>query len=309
MSKVYSICNQKGGVGKTTTAVNIAAFMATFGHKVLLVDLDPQGNATSGIGLGRQDFESTVYDCLIEQSPVMGALIESKVKNLFVLPANTDLAGAEIELVGAMAREYKLRDMLRPALEEFDYIFIDTPPSLSLLTINALAATDEVIIPIQTEYFALEGLSQLLKTIDLVKSNLHQTLKLGGIILTMFDARLILNNEVAEEVREHFPALVYKTAVPRNVRLSEAPSHGMPILFYDPTSTGSLAYENLTKEIVERNSKKDEASAEEIYEETAKTEEVALENEPVEQQAVSDETVFIPEVNNDFHSAERSVSI
>ena len=292
MSKIYSICNQKGGVGKTTTAVNVAAFIATAGNRVLLLDLDPQGNATSGVGFAKQEFENTIYDVLIDSLPVSSAVVETKVDGLFLLPANTDLAGAGIELVGIMAREFKLREALRAAREDYDYIIIDTPPSLSLLTINALAATDEVLIPIQTEYFALEGLSQLLKTVDLVRVNLHPELKLGGIILTMFDSRLILNNEVAEEVREHFADILFKTSIPRNVRLSEAPSHGMPILFYDPTSTGSVAYENLAGEIITRNTPKQEEAAPEIDEE--------IELPSAE---------FIPEQHQDYSHSERSASI
>lgn len=261
MAKVYSVCNQKGGVGKTTTAVNIAAFLATFAGKTLLVDLDPQGNATSASGIPKDQVDSSVYDVLTDNVPAVSIVKETRIKGLHVLPSNTSLAGAEVELVSEIAREYKLKEALREARDVYDYIIIDTPPSLSLLTINALAATDEVLIPIQCEYFALEGLSQLLKTIDLVRVNLHPELKIGGIIFTMYDSRLILNNEVLEEVKEHFPNLVFENTIPRNVRLSEAPSHGMPILFYDPTSTGSLSYEKLTRELIERNKIKEHAES------------------------------------------------
>ncbi len=248
-----SICNQKGGVGKTTTAVNLAAFLAVLGKNTLLVDIDPQGNATSAVGAEKSTITTSVYDVLVDNAPLSSAIMETAMKNLFLLPANTALAGAEIELVGEMAREYRLRDALKKVKDNYDFILIDTPPSLSLLTLNSLVAADEVLIPIQCEYLALEGLSQLLKTIDLVRKNLHQELKIGGIVLTMYDQRLILNNEVVEEVREHFPNLVYKTLIPRSVRLGEAPSHGMPILYYDPTSTGSKGYEEMAKELLERS--------------------------------------------------------
>jgi chromosome partitioning protein len=256
MAKIYAICNQKGGVGKTTTAINIAAFLASYGHPTLVVDLDPQGNATSALGISRDQVETSIYDVLIDGQLASAAIKKTSVNDLYILPATAALAGAEIELVSEMAREFKLRDVLWPIKDHYAYIIIDTPPSLSLLTINALSAADEVIVPIQCEYFALEGLSQMLKTIDLIKTNLHPPLKLGGIIMTMYDCRLILNNEVLEEVKEHFSDLVFNTAIPRNVRLSEAPSHGMAIFFYDPTSTGSIAYDNLTKEILSKDSKK-----------------------------------------------------
>ena len=250
MAKIYSICNQKGGVGKTTTAVNLAAFMAIKGCKVLLVDLDPQGNATSASGIQKDSIETSIYDLLIEGAEPADAVKPTKTKGLFVLPANTDLAGAEIELVSEMAREYKLKEVLRKISDDYDYIIIDTPPSLSLLTINALSSCDEVIIPIQCEYLALEGLSQLMKTIELVKANLHPEMKVAGILLTMFDGRLILNNDVVEEVRNHFPDQVFSAVIPRNVRLGESPSFGMPILFYDPTSAGSVAYESFADELL-----------------------------------------------------------
>ncbi len=252
MAKVFSVCNQKGGVGKTTTSVNLSAFLASQGKKVLLIDMDPQGNATSAAGLQKDNTSPSIYEVLIDGESIENALKETKTPNLFVLPSNTSLAGAEIELVGEMAREFRLRDRIKSVAELFDFIIIDTPPSLSLLTINALAATDMVIIPIQCEYFALEGLSQLLKTIDMVKGNLHPELKIAGILLTMYDSRLILNNEVVADIREHFPELVFETLVPRNVRLSEAPSFGMPILYYDATSSGSVAYENFSKELLAR---------------------------------------------------------
>lgn len=257
MAKIYSVCNQKGGVGKTTTAVNIAAFLSANAGRTLLIDLDPQGNATSASGIAKEQVDVSIYEVLADNVPAASIVKETRIPGLHVLPANTSLAGAEVELVSEIAREFKLREALREVRELYDYIIIDTPPSLSLLTINALAATDEVLIPIQCEYFALEGLSQLLKTIDLVRVNLHPELKIGGIIFTMYDSRLILNNEVLEEVKEHFPNLVFENTIPRNVRLSEAPSHGMPILFYDPTSTGSLAYEKLTNELIAREKERE----------------------------------------------------
>ena len=262
MARIYSVCNQKGGVGKTTTAVNIAAFLAALGKRTLVVDLDSQSNATSALGISKDKVTQSVYNVMVEGVHPASVIMKTAHSDLFVIPSNASLAGAEVELVSEMAREFKLREALRLISDEYDFIIIDTPPSLSVLTINALSATDEVIIPIQCEYFALEGLSQLLKTIDLVRVNLHPDLKIGGIVFTMYDARLILNNEVLEEVKDHFPDLVFNATIPRNVRLGEAPSHGMPILYYDATSSGAIAYENVTKEIIERDLRQNPDKAE-----------------------------------------------
>ena len=263
------VFNQKGGVGKSTTSVNVAATLADEGQRVLLVDLDPQANATSGLGLSGEKFENTMYDVLIEGIEMSSTIVKTKMENLDLAPSIGDLAGADIELVGEMAREFKLREALKKIKGMYDFVIIDTPPSLSLLTVNALSASDEVIIPIQTEYYALEGLSQLVKTIDLIRTNLNKKLKIGGIILTMYDSRLVLSHQVKDEVEEHFGEVVFKTAVPRNVRLSEAPSHGMPILYYDPTSSGSVAYEALAGEIIEKNEIKEDHSQMKLTEEAA----------------------------------------
>jgi chromosome partitioning protein len=249
LSTIYAVVNQKGGVGKTTTAVNLAAYMALSGGKILLVDLDPQGNATSGLGVNRNDAMLSTYDVLLDGKPIKEAVHPTQIPNLSLLPATLDLAGADLELMSKIARESFLKQALAPARAEFDLILIDAPPSLGLLTLNALVAADAVLIPMQTEYYALEGISQLLKTIDLVKKHLNPGLTIGKVILTMFDNRTRLANQVVEDVKNYFRDKVSPTIVPRNVRLSEAPSHGKPVALYDPRSRGAKAYQEIAKEI------------------------------------------------------------
>jgi chromosome partitioning protein len=247
--RVIAVANQKGGVGKTTTAVNLGAALAELGYRVLVVDLDPQGNATTGLGINSRNVESSVYDVLMNGGPIEDAIEPTAVRNLFVVPATIDLAGAEIELVPAFSRELKLRRALEDATDDFDFTLIDCPPSLGLLTVNGLAAATEVLVPIQCEYYALEGLGQLLKNVSLVQTNLNPRLELSAIVLTMYDARTRLAEQVAREVRDHFGDTVCRTIVPRTVRLSEAPSFGQPVIVFDSSSRGALAYRELAKEV------------------------------------------------------------
>lgn len=246
---ILAIANQKGGVGKTTTAVNLGASLAELGHRVLVVDLDPQGNATTGLGINPRNLESSIYDVVMNDVRVEDCVEPTSLKNLFVVPATIDLAGAEIELVPAFSRELKLRRALEEVRDDYDFVLIDCPPSLGLLTVNGLAAADAVVVPIQCEYYALEGLGQLLRNVALVRTNLNPTLDVRGIVLTMYDARTKLADQVEQEVREHFGAKVYRAVVPRTVRLSEAPSFGQPIIVFDPTSRGAIAYRELAKEV------------------------------------------------------------
>lgn len=251
MARTIAIANQKGGVGKTTTAVNLAACLADLGKKVLAVDIDPQGNATSGLGFDRKKVSGSIYDILINNTPAEMAVHSTRVEGLSLIPATIDLAGAEIELVPAISRETKLRRALEPIRDQYDFILIDCPPSLGLLTINALTAADSLLIPIQCEYYALEGLSQLMNTFKLVQNHLNPSLTIEGVLLTMFDGRTNLAIQVVEEVKRFFKGKVYRTIVTRNVRLSEAPSHGLPISLYDPKSRGAEAYGELAKEVIE----------------------------------------------------------
>lgn len=250
MGKIIAIANQKGGVGKTTSAVNLGAGLATLGKKVLLIDIDPQGNTTSGIGINKADVHYCIYDVLINEVHPKEAILPTNIEGLFVLPATIQLAGAEIELVPTISREIRLKKALQLVKDEYDYLLIDCPPSLGILTINSLTAADSVIIPIQCEYYALEGLSQLLNTIRLVQKHLNKNLIIEGVLLTMLDARTNLGFQVIEEVKKYFQDKVYSTIIPRNIRLSEAPSHGQSIISYDPKSRGAEVYLDLAKEVI-----------------------------------------------------------
>ena len=252
MGKVISVANQKGGVGKTTTTVNLGTILAKKGKKVLLIDADPQGNATSGLGV-ENDVEISTYDILVNDSTIQDAIQDTIIKNLKVCPSNMNLAGAEVELVSMMSREQRLKEKLEEEKNNFDYILIDCPPSLGLITLNAFTASDSVLIPVQCEYFALEGLGQLLNTINLVKKHLNKNIQIEGALLTMYDIRTNLSNQVVKEVKKYFEDKVYKTVIPRNVRLSEAPSYGMPITEYDPRSKGAKSYQKFAKEFLKIN--------------------------------------------------------
>ncbi len=249
LPRVLAVANQKGGVGKTTTTVNLGACLADIGYRTLVVDLDPQGNTTTGLGIDNRALASSMYDVIMRESPMEDCIEPAAVKGLFVAPASLELAGAEIELVPAFSRELRLRRAIEAVLDQFDFVLIDCPPSLGLLTVNGLAAASEVLVPIQCEYYALEGLGQLLRNVDLVRRSLNPTLEVTTIICVMYDARTKLADQVVAEVREHFGDKVCRTVVPRNVRLSEAPSFGQPIIVFDPLSRGAVAYKELAKEV------------------------------------------------------------
>lgn len=258
MGKIIAVANQKGGVGKTTTSVNLSSLLAKKGKKVVLLDADPQGNATSGLGVDK-NVEKSLYDVLVNEEPVENTLQDTIEKKLKICPSNVNLAGAEVELVSQMSREHRLKEQLDQIKDKYDYIFIDCPPSLGLITLNSFTAADSVLIPVQCEYYALEGLGQLINTINLVKKHLNKSLEIEGAVLTMYDIRTNLSNQVVKEVKKYFDDKVYKTVIPRNVRLSEAPSFGMPITTYDPKSKGARSYEKLAKEFLKAEDAKEKA--------------------------------------------------
>lgn len=250
--RIISIINQKGGVGKSTTAVNLAAALGELGKKVLIVDFDPQGNSTSGLGIEKEELEQCVYDALLNDVPAENLLIQANCKNVTVIPATIQLAGAEIELVSAMARETRLKELLEPVQENYDFVFIDCPPSLGLLTINALTAADSVLIPIQCEYYALEGVTKLLESMRMVKSKINKGLEVFGVLLTMYDSRTSLANQVVDEVKQYFGDKVFNTLIPRTVKISEAPSFGMSVIQYAPQNKGAQSYMELAEEVIDR---------------------------------------------------------
>ena len=258
MAKVVAIANQKGGVGKTTTCVNLSACVAALGKKVLVVDLDPQGNTTTGLGFSKSSLKHSVYNVLIEEENPTKSIVQTELEGLYLLPANIDLAGAEVELVYKKARERVLREALLPLKKDYDYIMIDCPPSLGLLTINALTSADSVIIPIQSEYYALEGLSQLMNSISLVKQRLNRDLQVEGVVLTMYDDRATISRQIVQEIKKYFTKSLYEIVIPRNIRLSEAPSYGKPVLLHDPKCKGARAYQALTDEFLARQERTEE---------------------------------------------------
>ncbi len=252
MGKIIAIANQKGGVGKTTTSINLSSSIAMSGKKVLLVDIDPQGNATSGVGIIKQNLENTVYEMFLGEKELKECITNSIVDNLNIVPSNVNLSGAEIDLIGVDKREYILKDSLNEVKDEYDFIIIDCPPSLNILTVNAMVAADSVIVPIQCEYYALEGLSQLVHTINLIKDRINSNLEIDGIVFTMYDSRTNLSNEVVDNVKSNIHLNIYDTVIPRNVRLAEAPSYGYPINMYDAKSAGAVAYDKLAKEVIKK---------------------------------------------------------
>ena len=254
MGKIIALANQKGGVGKTTTTMNLGASLATLEKSVLIVDADPQANASSGLGVNIKEVESSLYECIVNKADVRDAIYTTDIDNLDIIPSHIDLVGAEIEMLNMENREKILRQLLEPIRADYDYILIDCSPSLGLITVNALSAADSVIIPVQCEYFALEGISKLLNTIKIVKNKLNPSLEIEGFLLTMYDSRLRLANQIYDEVKRHFQELVFKTVIQRNVKLSESPSHGLPVILYDADSTGSKNHLALAKEIISKNS-------------------------------------------------------
>lgn len=255
MGKIIAIANQKGGVGKTTTTINLAASLATEGKKTLIIDADPQANATSGYGIEPRSMSASIYECLVDGYPINGSQVKTCVEGLELVGSRIDLAGAEVELINTPGRETVLKKLLQPIKNSYDYILIDCSPSLGLITVNALTAADSVIIPVQAEYFALEGITKLLNTIRIIKSKLNPELEIEGFLLTMYDARLRLANQIYEELKGHFGNMVFDTVIPRNIRLSEAPSHGLPAILYDPASRGATSHTRLAAELIERNKK------------------------------------------------------
>ena len=253
MGKIIALANQKGGVGKTTTTINLAASLATLEKKILLIDADPQANASSGLGANTQEVDCTLYECIIDHADVHDAVYTTDIDGLCIMPSHIDLVGAEIEMLNLEHREQVIKNLLEPIRDDYDYILIDCSPSLGLITVNALTAADSVIIPVQCEYFALEGISKLLNTIRIIKSKLNQHLEIEGFLLTMYDARLRLANQIYEELKTHFGTMVFDTVIPRNTRLSEAPSHGLPAILYDPTSRGATSHLQLARELIARN--------------------------------------------------------
>jgi len=258
MAKVIAICNQKGGVGKTTTSINLSTYLALSGKRILLIDIDPQGNATSGLGINKHNIKQSVYDLVIEEIDPRPIIIPTGIDNLSLVPSTLSLTGAEVELVGIMGREYRLKKALSPILNDFDYIIIDCPPSLGLLTVNALSAADSVLIPVQCEYYALEGLGQLVNTVNLVRENLNSSLVIEGVLLTMADFRTNLTNEVIDEVKKFFKGKVYNSVIPRNIKITESPGFGKPIAIYDKSSIGAQKYQEFVNEML--GVKKEESS-------------------------------------------------
>ena len=256
MGKVIAVANQKGGVGKTTTTINLAAALAVHGKKVLIIDTDPQGNATSGFGVDKNDLENTLYELMLGECSVKDCLLEEVVKNVSIIPANVNLAGAEIELIGVEEKEYILKKHIETIKKDYDYIIIDCPPSLNVLTINSMTTADSVLVPIQCEFYALEGLSQLIHTINLVRDRLNPDLTIQGVVFTMYDARTNLSAQVVDNVKSNLKQRIYNTLIPRNVRLAEAPSYGMPITLYDPKSAGAEAYMKLAEEVIKSEKQK-----------------------------------------------------